>query len=543
MKKVFLGLAVLVAMFIVTVAVAPSFVDWTNYRHDIAAEIERALGRQVDIDGAVEAAILPTPRLSLRGARLGNLAGASSPIMAEVEALEVRVAFWSLLTGKIVVTSVVLHKPVIELERLADGRRNWLFTDDESGDGHVWLNRSFPQGVQFEDAVIEDGTIIYRDARSGTVEQVEGVNARFAADGIYGPLRLAGELRYSSVPVRFSVSTGRLDPAGQTATPVNVMAEVRGAAHGLMRTPPVRGTGVLNGSFRVSETGLLFGGNMKFGGDDLTDFFAALGPGEGMPGFLAQPFNLEGTVEFKNDSLTANSMSLKLGETRAEGAVSAVVGGDAPRLDIALTLGRIDLDAWRAAAAKKAAAPKSAEENPASGEVADFILPANIRMTLDVNIDAMTYRGAAARHATLAAEMSDGVVDIHQFAVQLPGATNAVFNGKLLASEGRARLDGLAELVSDDFRTLLGWFDVDIANLPAGRLNKVSAMGRLSLTRESLDLGELDLRFDNTRLTGAVVAALRERPAFGANLIVDRFNLDTYFPPDSAASPVGKSVV
>ena len=536
MKKFFLGLAVLLAVLIVTVVVMPSFIDWTKYRNGIAAELEQALGRRVVIEGSVDASMLPSPRLSLRGARLGNLDGASSPTMAQVDAMEVHLAFWPLLSGHIVATSVILHKPVIALERLADGRGNWQFTGPERGNELIRWNRTIVESIKFENAVIEDGTITYRDAQSGVSERVEGVNARFAIDGLYGPLRLAGELHYDSIPLRMTLSTGRLDPAGQTATPFNVTAEVRAATQASRRTSLVRGTGVLNGSIRLTESGLLLGGRMKVSGDDLADFIAALGPGAGLPNFLAQPFNMEGLIVLKDDSLTANGMSLQFGETHADGAVSAAFGGDTPRLDIALTLGRINLDSWRAAAVKKAAIPRGAQDNPASGS-ADFILPSNMHMTLDVGIDAVTYGGMAARQAHLAAEMSDGVVEIHQFEAQFPGATAVGFNGRLLASEGRARLDGHAELSSDDFRTVLGLFDVDMTDMPAGRLNKIAAMSDLSLTREFLNVGGIDLRFDNTRLTGAVDMALRDRPAFGVNLIVDHLNLDTYFPPDMAAPP------
>ncbi len=521
MKKVLVGLAGLVALLIVTVLVAPSFIDWTSYRNGIAAEIERVLGRRVAIDGAVEASIVPTPRLSLHGLRLGNLTGASSPYMAQVEALELRVAFWPLLSGKIVVTSVVLRKPVVEFEVLPDGQRNWVF------------GRSI-EDVQFENATVTDGTVIYRETRSGAEQRVEGINARLAADGFYGPLRAAGELRYDAIPLRFSLSTGRFDPRGQTATPVNLTAEILSPSRGLVRGQSVRATGSFTGTVRLPEAGPQIGGQLKLRGDDMADVVATLGAGRDVPDLVAQPFSLESALDLKDNILTANGVNLQLGETRAQGAVNAAFTGDEPQLDIALTLGRIDLDAWLAAAAKKAAS-RPAEESDRVGEPEEFELPVNLRLTLDVTADALTYRGGAARQIKLAAEMGDGVVDIYQFSVQLPGGTDATFNGKLLAVDGRPRVNGLAEVASDDFRSLLAWLDVDMSGLPAGRLNKVSAIGHVGATAEMLDIGELDLRFDNTQVTGALVAALRERPAFGVNLIVDRFNLDSYLPGASAA--------
>ncbi len=471
MKKVLVGLAGLVAVLIVTVLVAPSFIDWTSYRNGIAAEIERVLGRRVVIDGAVEASIVPTPRLSLHGLRLGNLTGASSPYMAQVEALELRVALWPLLSGKIVVTSVVLRKPVVELELLPDGQRNWLF------------GRSI-EDVQFENATVTDGTVIYRETRSGAEERVEGINARLAADSFYGPLRAAGELRYNAVPLRFSLSTGRFDPRGRAVTPINLTAEVPGPARGLVRAQSVRAAGGFIGTVRLPEAApLQIDGQFKLRGDDLADFVAALGVGSDVPDVLAQSFSLESAVDLKDKMLTANSVSLQLGDTRAQGAVNAAFTSDEPQIDVTLTLGRIDLDAWLAAAAKKAASRPAAESN-ASAEPEEFELPVNVRLTLDVTADALTHRSGAARQIKLAAEMGDGVVDIYQFSVQLPGGTDATFNGKLLAADGKPRVNGLAEIASDDFRSLLGWLDVDISGLPAGRLNKVSATGHLGATTE-----------------------------------------------------------
>lgn len=537
MKKVFLGSAALVAVGFVILVIGPSLVDWTGYRRQIAAEIEQTIGRKVTIDGAIEAGFLPVPRLSLNGVRLGNLSGASSPWMGQAEKLEVHLAFWPLLWGKIVVTSTVLRKPVIVLERLADGRGNWQFTGPEVGNDPIRPPLRFADGVPFNSAVIDEGTFIYRDERSGTIEQVSGVNARFTADGPYGPLRLAGVLRYGAIPLRYNITTGRMDAAGQAATPINVTAEVENRTPVARGGPAARGTGVLNGTFRYGESGLQFGGKLRLSGDDLADFVSSLVASDPLLGFLGQRFTMDGEIELKDKTLTANSMSLQLGETRAEGAISAVLGDDVPRVDIALAIGRINLESWRAAGAKKAAALKLAANSREESEPSDFALPANILMTMDVSIDALTYRGTAARQAHLVAEMSDGMLEFHQLTVQLPGATDAIATGKLQAVAGRAQFDGNAELSSDDFRTLLGWFDMDISKLPAGRLNNVAVLSRVKLTREFLTLDELDLRFDNSRLSGAVVTALHERPAIGANLLIDRIALDAYLPSEFAPAP------
>ena len=90
MKKFFLSILVVIALVIGTALVAPSFIDWNAYRAEIAAEIEKATGRAIAIDGAIDVALLPAPKLSLTKARLANLEGAAKPDMVRLEALELR---------------------------------------------------------------------------------------------------------------------------------------------------------------------------------------------------------------------------------------------------------------------------------------------------------------------------------------------------------------------------------------------------------------------------------------------------------------------
>ena len=106
----------------------PSFIDWNAYRAEIAGELRNMTGRAVAVDGGIDVAILPTPKLSVRKARLANLEGARDAEMVRLDALDLRIAFWPLLSGKVVVQSVVVRGADIRLERLADGRENWAFT-------------------------------------------------------------------------------------------------------------------------------------------------------------------------------------------------------------------------------------------------------------------------------------------------------------------------------------------------------------------------------------------------------------------------------
>ena len=351
--------------------------------------------------------------------------------------------------------------------------------------------------------------------------------ARFSADSLSGPLRATAELRYRTVPLRLNLSTGRLDPSGSTTTPFNLKAELPGPSRGLGRGQAIRAEVSLSGSLRWAGEAPQLAGQVKLQGDNLAEAIAAFA-GRAAPGVLAQPFAVDGAMDYRGDTFTAKDLVLRLGESRAQATIVAAQAEFVPpRVDINLSFGRVDLDAWMAAAEKAAkSAPPTGGDAARPVEPETFSVPEGLHLALDVTADALTYRGGAFRQIKLAAELADGIAEIHQLSAQLPAATDASFNGRLVAANGRPQLVGVTDVASDDFRNLAAWLGVDISDLPAGRLNKVSALARIAATEERLEVGEIDVRFDTTRVTGALIALLRARPALGANLIVDRIDLD-----------------
>jgi len=110
-KHLLTALGILVALLVVAALVAPSFIDWNRYKGEVARRVEEATGRPLAIEGNVALAILPTPRLSMSGVRLASLPGSASPDLLRLKALEVHVAFASLLAGRIQIESLALIEP------------------------------------------------------------------------------------------------------------------------------------------------------------------------------------------------------------------------------------------------------------------------------------------------------------------------------------------------------------------------------------------------------------------------------------------------
>ena len=127
LKKIFIGLGVFLLLIVGGAIIAPSFIDWNARLPEIADQVKKATGRDLTIDGKLEVRIFPAPMVTARGVTLGNVKGGKAPHMVSLDAVEVRVAFMPMLSGQVQVERVRLVKPVITIEKLADGRSNLNF--------------------------------------------------------------------------------------------------------------------------------------------------------------------------------------------------------------------------------------------------------------------------------------------------------------------------------------------------------------------------------------------------------------------------------
>ncbi|MDP6603588.1 MAG: AsmA family protein [Rhodospirillales bacterium] len=541
----------LIVVLVAAVLVAPSFIDWNQYKDEITRRAESLTGRELVIGGNVEIALLPAPALVARDVRLANVDGGTAADMIRLAVLEARVALGPLVAGNIQVETVKLVEPVFELEILADGRKNWEFprpatpaaqpsevtdgTPDAAGDA---ADEGTEANMRLDNFVVEEGTVVYRDQTTGRVERLDGINARFAAASLSGPFESAGEIVLHGIPLGFEATVGRVIhgrtvPLDVSLTTASGATEVRlsGTAVGLATTPKFKGT-------------------LKGSGANLAEF-ARLAAGDGrLPGFFAQAFGFESEVVASAEQVDVQNLVLSLGETRANGEVTMTFAEGAT---FAAKLGarHVNMDEWlampQAASADKPApasetaggqrddggprasiklAPAPAPAPPA--EEQPFALPAGLSGTLDVSVDAITYRAGIVRKLRAAAELAGGEITVSHVSAQLPGSSEAAVFGFVTVDEGRTTFEGEVEASVSDLRRVLVWLGVGAPDAPSDRLRKLSLKSGVSVTPEDVRITDLDLTLDNSRLTGAVTVALRARPAFGADLSVDKISLDSY---------------
>lgn len=432
----------------------PRSLDWEAQRDRVAGIATARLGRPVDLGGPLRVTLLPQPMVEAAQVVVGAAEGEDLGITAR--ALRLRLGLGALLLGRLEPRDLVLVGAEIRLP--------WP-------PASIGALRPPPWLTEF-DARIEDSRI----AVGGAV--LEGVAARLAAPGPLDAVRTEGSFTWRGAQVRFEAVVGR--PGFDGVATLDIALGAPGA-HATAR-------GVL-----VAEGG--FEGRIEAAGTDLALLFTA------PPG----PFRASGRVAVTGELAAADDLALDIGGVTGRGAATFRFAPEA-RLDIALALARLDLDAW-IAALRGAAPPPLPIGLDLSAEVASF--------------SGVTLRGLRGGVVRVGDRLS-----LSRMSATLPGEAEIEAQGQ---AHG-ARLELAAQVAGPSLRATLAAFGVPVDRIEPTRLRGFEARGRLVLDPAELAVTDLAGVLDGARIGGAGVLRFGPRPAVALGLSTDRLDLDGLLP-------------
>jgi len=432
----------------------PPLWNWEGERDRVAAIASLRLGRPVQLEGPLRLTLLPRPMVEAASVRVGT--ADQEEIAVSARALRLRLGLLPLLRGRFEPRDLVLVG--------ADVRMPWPPPSIGALRPPPWL-------TDF-DARIEDSRVAVGDA------VLEGVAARLDAPGPLDAVRVEGSFSWRGAPVRFEAVVGRPGFDGVATLDIGL-----GLARG---TATARGVLVAEGGFE---------GRIEAGGADLSTLIAA------PPG----PFRASGRVTITADLAAADDLALDLGGVTGRGAATFRFAPE-PRLDIALALARLDLDAWIAA-------------------VRGAAMPA-LPVGLDLSAEAAAFRGLTIRRLRGGIVRDRERVTLTEVSALLPGEAELELSG---ASAG-ARLELALRVAGPSLRATLAPMGLALDRVDPARLRAFDGRARLVLEPTQAGVPEFTATVDGARIGGAGVLRYGERPALGLGLTFDRLDLDGLLP-------------
>ena len=127
-KKLLIGLAVVIVLVIAAAIAVPFFIPLDTYKGKIVALVKSETGRDLKIDGPVRFSLFPSVALEANDVSLSNPSGAASPNMVQLKTLDVELKLFPLLHGELEISQFKLVQPAIALEIDKQGKPSWAFT-------------------------------------------------------------------------------------------------------------------------------------------------------------------------------------------------------------------------------------------------------------------------------------------------------------------------------------------------------------------------------------------------------------------------------
>jgi hypothetical protein len=125
--------------------------NWNHFKPFINQKASDAIGRPFAINGDLQVqwqrerdeggwrAWVPWPHVTANDITIGNTDWGKSPTFASLKQVQFSVSPLPLVAKRLVIRRIQLTQPSADLERLADGRANWVFTQKETGEPSPWV--------------------------------------------------------------------------------------------------------------------------------------------------------------------------------------------------------------------------------------------------------------------------------------------------------------------------------------------------------------------------------------------------------------------
>ena len=343
MKKLLIGLAVVIVVIVAAALVVPFFIPLDTYKAKIVALVKDETGRDLKINGAVSFSLLPSLALEANDVALSNAPGAASPNMVQLKTLAVKLRLLPLLHGAIEVDQFKLVEPAIALEIDKQGKPNWAFggaapkpaekpaapAAPSSGGGGI-------PAISLGDVSIVDGQASYLDQRSGEKRVLSNINMQLSLPTLAGPFDAKGSAVWNGEKVALTLAVAKpdaLQSGGTSALSVT-----------LQSTP-------INFDFKGEATGATLA--KLTGGTDLAvpsvrGLAKWLGVAFDAPGTGFGPLSISGKVDVANSKMAFTNAALSLDAIKGTGAVTLDTHGARPYLSGRLDIDKLDVNPYLA---------------------------------------------------------------------------------------------------------------------------------------------------------------------------------------------------
>jgi len=471
LQTTLLGLGIAVILALLAALAGPLLVDWGAHRSLFEAEASRLIGADVRVTGAIDARLLPSPRLTLHEIEIGKAGGEN----IRARSLGIEFALGPLMRGDWRATELHLAGPQIRLGLDASGHvqaPNFAVGFD-------------PDALTIDRLSIEDGKVILADAANGAGMTLDRLSFNGEARSLIGPLKGDGVATIGGELYPFRISAGRYTEENGLKLHINVDPVNR---------PGIETDGVL----------ALAGGAPRFEGTlSLARPVGIAAPGENSASRpLTQAWHISGKIKAGAQSALMENLEFQYGSEEQGLKLTGVANfkfGKNPRFDSVLSGRQIDLD--RALASGDGSRPLPAAAIRELAQLGGAVFRPTIPIQIGVGIDQITLGGASVQNLRGDISTDSRGWNLDRFEFRAPGFTQAKLSGQLAVGAGDVVFTGPADIQTGDPKVLATWLEGRMET-GQGELQPTHLRGDLTIGNERVEVERLKAEFDGKTISG-----------------------------------------
>ena len=452
------------------------------------------------VRGSADASILPSPSLTFTNVEVGDTEG--QPMMS-VKRFSVTIELMPLLQGEISVISMKIEDPVVRVSVDDAGRIDWTIRAEAS-------RNLDPDKVALSGVEVAGGTVIYKDAGSGSAVTLTDVNATVEARSLAGPWRIEGSYAANGVPSQFQVSTGRRNDDGSIRVKTDVTPGQWPIAIG------ADGVVVAHGEEGPNYTGTY----------TLSQIVPASAEGEDGTGDVTG-WRSEGSFELTRDKLVIDKAVLSEGPLDRPSSLAGSMTltlGEASRFFAVVQARQLDLDRSLGEGPKK-----PIDMSTATDEFVRWLhgIPVpGIAGTVRFNVPAIVVGGAVIQDVGFSASPEDHGWLIEGLQARLPGQATLTADGRLSTGEA-VGFGGQVRLAVNQPATFAAWWRGKSEGGAGRLLSPFELAGRATVTMTGVAVEDMTATIGDATIAGSISwATSKDSPirTLRTNLEADRLD-------------------
>lgn len=473
MKLLFALFSLLVLLF-AGALIGPSFVDWSSYKPQIEAQVEKITGYDVILGGELSLSLVPAPRISIEDVTVNAPEGLDVPYLAKVERLELGVALMPLLSKQVQVTGVDIAAPDINIVIGENGEIAGLSSQIEGmrngqADG-VQASSSKPATpIRLDKVSITEGRISLKNLKSKSDMVVSDIDLQASAESLKGPFSGQGSVFFDGKKIAFDANVAALDGSAIRA---NVKADFDGI---LTFSGDVAYEGK---TIDVANAEIASGQNIARGSVSvqLPEDQGAIGAS----GNIRSLENVTGQRVISDFNVVLDGSTIDFSDTKLTfGSINSVLDGryniEAQNLDIKVKAPLLNTNDLFAGSAGSVASEGGASQNGAVKDLqtrlqnaaAEISIPIN--MTVDVDVDQGMVANMAFKGLRLSGSAKkNGQLNISRLSIADIVGAQLIAQGQIANVSNLSGFDMSFSVDTQNIQAAAQTLDIDIGALPSG---------------------------------------------------------------------------